>query len=139
MLLKSHDGAVFEEMMTADIKVDKDNKIIERTVNGYLYTERSLRLVHELAFYVSNHKGYDVLLDMRDTVTYPEMIDLMEIATTCSELRSDFNNKIAILIPNTLERIRFAQLFKSCMDAQGFRLKHFLNYEAAIDWLGEVT
>ncbi len=122
-------------MMALDIKIDDDNKIIHRTVVGGLYTERSLKLVRELAWSVSTHKSYNILMDMRETETKPEMLDLMQIASTCATLRSNFDNKIAFLIPNSEERVRFAQLFKSCMEAQGFRFKQFFDYDAAIEWL----
>ena len=134
--IKPGNGWEFKIYMP-EIKIDNNNKIIHRTVTGDLYTERSLKLVHELAFVVSNHKGYNVLLDMRETVTQPEMLDLMEIASTCTKLRSDFDSKIAILIPNTEERVKFAKLFKACMVAQGFDFTQFFKFENAMDWLSE--
>ena len=123
--------------MTADIKIDNERKIIQRTVTGDLYTERSLKLVREQAFSVSIHKDYNILMDMRETETKPEMLDLIQIASECAKLKSDFNNKIAFLIPNTEERVRFAQLFKSCMEAQGFEFKQFFDYDSAMDWLSD--
>ena len=123
--------------MTAEIRIEKDRKIIHRTVTGDLYTERSLELVRELAWSVSTYKGYNILMDMRETETRPEMLDLMQIASACAKLRSDFNSKIAFLIPNMEERVRFAQLFKSCMEAQGFRFRQFFDHESAIEWLSE--
>ena len=121
--------------MTTEISIDQEKKIIQRTVTGDLLTERSLKLVHELALHVSTHKDYNVLMDMRETETRPEMLDLMQIASACAKLKSDFESKIAFLIPNTAERVRFAQLFKSCMVAQGFEFEQFFDYEAAIKWL----
>ena len=123
--------------MTVDLKIDKDKKIIERAVSGGLSTVRSLKLVRELAIAVNTHKGYNVLMDMRGTETRPEMLDLMQIASECAKLRSDFDRKIAFLIPNTEERIRFAQLFKACMEAQGFEFRQFFKRAAAEKWLTE--
>lgn len=123
--------------MVMDIKIDNDNKIIEKIVAGDLYTEHSLKLVRELGMAVSSNKGYNVLMDMRETETKPEMLDLMQIASACARLGSDFDNKIAFLIPNTEERIRFAQLFKTCMEAQGFRFRQFFDRETAMEWLTE--
>jgi hypothetical protein len=118
-----------------DTKVDDTKKILERTVSGELYTERSLKLIQELALCVDTHKGYNVLMDMRETESKPEMLDLMQISSTCAKLRSDFNSKIAFLIPDNEERIRFAQLFKACMEAQGFRFRQFFERDAALEWL----
>jgi len=44
---------------------------------------------------------------------------------------------IAFLIPNAEERIKFARLFKACMEAQGFRFKQLFIRETATDWLTE--
>ena len=117
------------------IKIDPDKKIIERAVTGVLFTERSLSLIRELAIAVSTHKGYNVLMDMRETESKPEMLDLLRIASECAKLRSDFKHKIAFLIPNTEERIRFSQLFKACMETQGFAFRPFFDREAAVIWL----
>jgi hypothetical protein len=76
-------------------------------------------------------------MDMRETGTKPEMLDLMGIASACAKLRSDPDTKIAFLIPNTEERVRFAQLFKACMEAQGFRFRQFFDRDTAMKWLSE--
>lgn len=122
---------------TTTLEIDKDRKIIHRTVTGGLFTERSLELVRELAVALGKHRGYSVLMDMRETGTKPEMLDLMGIASTCAKLRSDADTKIAFLIPNTEERVRFAQLFKACMEAQGFQFRQFFERDAALEWLTE--
>jgi hypothetical protein len=122
-------------MIALDIKVDDEKKIIQRTVTGELFTERSLELVREIGMAVNTHKDYNVLMDMRETETKPEMLDLMQIASACTELGTGFESKIAFLIPNTEERGRFAQLFKACMEAQGFRFRQFLDRDSAVEWL----
>lgn len=125
--------------MTLGIKIDIDKKIIERAVSGALYTERSLKLVRELAIAVNTYKGYNVLMDMQETETEPEMLDLMQIASECAKLRPDVDCKIAFLIPDTEERVRFAQLFKACMEAQGFTFRQFFDRESAEAWLSRRT
>ncbi len=120
-----------------DIKINNDRKIIEKTETGDMFTERSLSWVKELAFAVQLNHGYNVLMDLRETTVKPEMLDLMQIASACTKLRSNFDSKIAFLIPNTEERVRFSQLFKSCMEAQGFRFRQFFDRETALEWLTE--
>ena len=121
--------------MAPDIKIYEDQKIIQRTVTGELHTKRSLRLVQELSVAIKLNKGYHILIDLRDTVTRPETLDLMEIATACSRYRHDFEGKIAFLIPDTDERNKAAKLFRTCMEAQGFVFKQFFDHEAALEWL----
>jgi hypothetical protein len=123
--------------MTTDITIDKDKKIIHRTETGEMYTARSLTWVRELALALKFHEGYNILMDLRETETQPEMLDLMAIASECAKLKSDFNNKIAFLIPNTEERVKFATLFKACMETQGFRFKQFFDHATAMAWLTE--
>ncbi len=59
----------------------------------------------------------------------------LTIAMECKQLRSDFNNKVAFLIPDTEERRRFAELFRACMEAQGFGFQQFFTPDAATAWL----
>ena len=125
--------------MTADIKIDEERKIIQKTVTGELTGDRSIKVVREIALSLNIHKGYSVLIDIRDTEPKHETMDLMTIAMECSTLGPDFNRKIAILNPDLEERVRFAQLFKACMEAQGFEFKQFLDYDPAIEWLSAET
>lgn len=126
-----------EAPVAAGLSVDHERKIITKTVTGELYTNRSLSLVRELALAVNTYRGFNVLMDLRGTVTNPEMLDLLAIASECKKLRSDFNSKIAFLIPDTEERRRFAQLFSACMEAQGFTFQQFTDQAAGINWLAE--
>jgi hypothetical protein len=121
--------------MSTGIQIDHSAKIIQQTVSGELHTERSLRLVREVAMTASLNRGYSVLMDLRDTTTGPAMLDLMAIASACAQLSHGFGSKIAFLIPDTPERLRFAQLFKSCMESKGFEFRQFFDHAAAMAWL----
>jgi hypothetical protein len=121
--------------MTPTLEIDEDRKIIQRTVTGNLFTERSLKLVRELATILNSHSGYNVLMDMRETKSKPERLDLMQIASACAKLSPGLDIKIAFLIPDTEERVRFAQLFKDCMESQGFQFRQFFERDAALEWL----
>ena len=121
--------------MTANIHIDQDRKIIRKTITGVLTGDRSIKAVREIALLLITHKGYRVLIDIRNTEPQHENMDLMAIATECAKLRSDFNGKIAVLNPDIEERVRFAELFKACMEAQGFAFKQFRDDDPAIEWL----
>ena len=121
--------------MSPNIIIYEDKRVIQRTVTGELSTARSLKLVQELAVAIKLNQGYNILIDLRDTVTRPETLDLMEIATACSRYGYDFKSKIAFLIPDTKERIRVAKLFRTCMEAQGFEFTQFFDYDIAMEWL----
>ncbi len=121
--------------MSPNIKIYEDQKVILRTVTGELVTARSLKLVKELAVAIKLNQGYNILIDLRETETRPETLDLMEIATACSRYRHGFKGKIAFLIPDTKERIRVAKLFRTCMEAQGFEFTQFFDFDLAMEWL----
>ena len=123
--------------MTTNFKIDKDKKIIQGTESNLLDTDQCIKLAQELSLAADHHKGYNILMDFRETVTGPEMHDLMAITSACSKLKNDFDNKIAFLIPNTEERVQYAKLFRACMEIQSFRLKHFFDQETAMKWLSE--
>lgn len=121
--------------MTNPVRIDNVNRIIQKTVTGELHTERSLRLVREASVAASLHKDYNILMDLRETVTGPAMLDLMAIASTCAELNFDADRKIAFLIPDAEDRVRFARLFRTCMETQGLNFKQFFDFDAAMRWL----
>lgn len=102
-----------------DIKIDKDNKIIEKTVTGQLTPERSMMVIYEIATVVNMHKDYGILIDIRDTDPITEMSDMMSLASEISKHGTGFTNKIAFLVPTTEERTRTIELWKTCMQAMG--------------------
>ena len=125
--------------MIAEIDIDNDNKIIQRTVTGELDTNRALELVQNVFLAAQLHHGYSILVDIKATTFEPEMDDLLDIAAECSKRRKDFNHKIAFLIPDTEQRRKTARYFKTCMDIRGFKFKQFFNYKAAKEWLSSST
>lgn len=117
----------------------KIGSCIQKTENGKLDRGRSLNLIHELSAAIQCHKNQSILVDLRGAEVQTDMLDLMTFAAECAKYGSDFDKKIAILIPNTAARIETARMFKSCMDIQGFRIRHFINDETAIKWLSDLT
>ena len=134
---EAREWLALETSPAPDTTFDHGRRLLRKTVTGELSTERSLQLVRETALGVSKFRGYNVLMDLRATATRPEMLDLMVIANECKKLRSDFNNKVAFLIPDTEERRRFAELFRACMEAQGFRFQQFFTQDTAMAWLAD--
>ena len=127
---------LLSEPMT-QIKVDKDQKIIHKKVSGVLYTGRSIELVRGLSMAAELYNGYDILMDIRETKTAPEMTDFMAIMSAWSRLAANFDNKIAIVTSKIEQHSRYAQIFKAFMKAQGFRIQQFFEREAAMEWLSE--
>ena len=116
---------------------NNDLKIIKRSVSGVLQTDRAIKLVRELSNQADLHRGNNILMDLRGTMIGLEMIDLMAITSSFSKQLSNFDCKIALLITNTEGRVKFAELFKSCMEVQGFKFNQFYDYSTAVEWLSK--
>jgi hypothetical protein len=124
-----------DEHMIAESMVYKVGGCIQKTETGELDCTRSIDLIHELSVAIKFHKDQHILVDLREANVQTDIEDLMAFAAECAKYKSDFDQKIAILIPNTEERIAAAKRFRSCMDVQGFLLKQFFDYDTAIEWL----
>lgn len=124
-----------DDHMVAASMVYKIGGCIQKTETGRLDRIRSLDLIHELSVAVYSHQDQNILVDLRDAEVQTDMRDLEAFAAACAKHKSVFEKKIAVLIPNTEERIETARRFKSCMDVQGFRLRQFFDYDTAIKWL----
>lgn len=121
--------------MTDMVKIDNDQKIIKRAVSGVLHTDRAIKMIRELSMATKMQKDYDILMDLRGSVTAPEMTDLMAIMSAWSRLANDFDNKIAVIFSKDEEHSRFTKTFKTCMKVQGFKFRQLSDYDTAIAWL----
>lgn len=123
--------------ITLDVKIDQDKKIIEKTVSGQLTTEGSMMVIYEIATIVNIYPDYSILIDIRDTDPITDMSDMMSLASEISKHGSGFRNKIAFVVPDTEDRARTIELWKTCMETQGFRYRRFFDRESAFEWLAE--
>ena len=121
--------------MATKSQIDNGQKIIRRAVSGVFYTDLAIKLVRELSSAAELQRDHHILIDLRESVTAPQMTDLMAIMSAWSRLADVFDNKIAVIFPNNQENSRFAQLLKSCMEAQGFKFQLLFDYDTAIEWL----
>lgn len=121
--------------MSDRIKLYHIRDFIRMTESGELDRDRSIKLVRELATSANFHKDHNIMLDLRETHGQASLSDLIEISTEFASYHKLFRNKIAVLIPNTEERLQLANRFKTCMDMQGFLFEQFTDFEAAIEWL----
>ena len=121
--------------MAGQIKTYKINDFVKYTETGKLDFERSASIIHELSIAADHHKEHDILLDFRETVADVDMSDVMKVAAEFGRYRNVFQNKIAVLIPNSEHRLEIAKQVRACMDLQGFQFNQFTDFEAAIEWL----
>ncbi len=123
--------------MADRIKIYRIGDFIRFTETGTLDVPRSVLIVHELSIAANHHQDHNILLDLRETDTDIDMMGVMDIAAEFGKYREVFQNKIAVLIPDSEQRIEFAKQVKACMDLQGFQFDQFFDFEAAMDWLAD--
>ena len=125
--------------MSCSLTLYKPSEFIRKTASGEMDLERSLNAVHKLAEAAGFHQDSHILIDVRDTVSTTTHMDQMKLALEFGNYRHLFHNKIALLIPPTSERIEKANLMQRCMEADGFEIKVFIQFEHAIEWFSEVA
>ena len=125
--------------MSCSLVLYKPSEFLRKTATGTLDLERSVQAVHDLAEAAGFHQDSHILIDVRETQSTISHIEQMKLAMEFGNYRHLFHNKIAILIPPTSDRIEKANLMKRCMEADGFEIKIFLDFEHAIEWFSDVT
>jgi len=125
--------------MSCSLILYKPSEFLRKTATGTLDLERSVQAVHDLAEAAGFHQDSHILIDVRETQSTISHIEQMKLAMEFGNYRHLFHNKIAILIPPTSDRIEKANLMKRCMEADGFEIKIFLDFEHAIEWFSDVT
>ena len=125
--------------MPIGIKVYQTKDFIRKTATGTIDRERSLAVVRELATTANYFKGHSILLDLRDTEVEADHADGLHVAAEFARQFKSFKNKIAVIIPDTVERMAKAEFMRTCMHLEGFQWEFFMAYEDAIDWLSDIT
>lgn len=126
--------------MMNNIKIYKINDFIRKPVSGEIDYNKSIELVHELAYAANFHSDHNILIDMRDTTLGRLNMDtLFQLTYEMVAYKSCFKNKIANLIPNDPERRKRAEQFKACLDLTGFQYEIFVDFEDAVEWLSDIS
>ena len=125
--------------MAIGIKVYQTKDFIRKTTTGVIDRARSLEVVRELATAANNFKAHNILLDLRDTEVAADRVDSLQVAAEFAHQFKSFQHKIALIIPDTAERMAKAEFMRACMHLEGFQWEFFMAYEDAIDWLSDIV
>jgi hypothetical protein len=125
--------------LSIGIKVYQTKDFIRKTAQGTIDLDRSLEVVRELATAANYFQGHSILMDLRGTEVDADRSDTLRLAAEFSNYFKSFQNKIALIVPDTAERMAHAEFMRSCMHLQGFQWEFFMAYEDAIDWLSDIT
>ena len=124
--------------MTICVKFYKDQEFIQKTEAGEIDCGNAINTIYELSAAAQSHKGYNILMDVRDTESrLSSMGDILELSSQFAKHKTAFQNKIAMLIPYIQERAEKAEKFKICMVLNDFKFDYFTDYDAAMDWLSK--
>ena len=124
--------------MPAGYKVYKSGDFIRKTAEGQLNLQKSLDLVKELVTASGFHRGHDLLVDLRQTEPLQNFADLLNVAIEFAKYKDAFHNKIAVIIPDTPDRIKRANFFMASLGEMKFSIDYFTDFEDAINWLSTI-
>ena len=119
--------------MATDIRLIHPSDFVRATTDGELDFETSKRALIEIASAASHLVDFEILLDTRKAESRMSVTDLWYLVGELSKLGEAFRRKTAVLCP--VEQFDNAAFFELCAQNQGFRIKAFTSFEAAIDWL----
>ena len=134
-MIKSLKGGL---AVSIGIKIYQTKDFVRKNTRGTIDLERSLKEVRQLAMATHYFKDHNMVLDLRETVVDGDRADILRVAAAFAHDFKSFRNKIAVIIPDTEERMAKAEFMQTCMHLQGFQWQFFLAYEDAIDWLSEI-
>jgi hypothetical protein len=126
--------------MPPELKIYKINDFIRMNKSGEMDIDQSIQTVRQLASASSFHPAHNILIDLRETTAlYAGMDDLFKICSEFTKLMPSFENKIASVVPDDLNRVATAKQFEACMTIKKYQYKFFTDFENAINWLSDVN
>jgi hypothetical protein len=124
--------------MSNGYKVYHINDFIRKTPKGELDIDKSMEIVMELAATAGYHDDHNLLVDLRQAEPLNNFVDILTVAAEFAKYEGVFKNKIAIVIPNTPDRLERAKFFMEALAEATFEIKYFTVYEEAIDWFSTI-
>ena len=125
--------------MTSKYTIYHIKDFIKKTPKGKLDIDKSLIIVREIAITAGFHHDHNLLVDLRQTEPLSNFGDILKIALEFAKYKSFFQNKIAVVIPNTPDRLERAKLFMEALGKVMFDIEYFTEFEEAIEWFSKIT
>lgn len=122
--------------MSTDIRIIRAHEFIQATPEGKLELAKSQALLMEIALASAPSKGYDVILDTRNTESHMDVADLWTLAAELHRYREAFSRRTAVLV--SPEQSDYAGFFAVCARERGFEVSAFTHLADAMEWLDRV-
>ena len=129
------------EKISMDVKfqINKERNIIKSVVTGTFERKELELFLSKLRDITTQHKGYKLLVDLRDTdldMQQMDMYRIMDIVTTLADIKEQLDGQIAHVIPNVANRVGHAEDIGSVASIRGLNYKVFTDMKQALKWLG---
>ena len=129
------------EKISMDVKfqINKERNIIKSVVTGTFERKELELFLSKLRDITTQHKGYKLLVDLRDTALDNKQMDMyriMDIVTTLVDIKDQLDGQIAHVIPNVANRLEHAEDIGSVASIRGINYKVFTDMQQALKWLG---
>ncbi len=121
--------------MPTNIRIIHAQEFIKATPEGQLNFEMAKQALLEIASASGPSFDNKIILDVRKAQSKLSIFNLWYLASELSKYRMAFSKKTAVLCP--LEGFDDAGFFALCAQNQGFNIRAFNSFEAAIEWLIE--
>jgi hypothetical protein len=123
--------------MELNIQLIKPGDFVKTTPTGELDLNSSKKILSGLASTSDLAKQQPMLIDLRNTTSILNTVDLFELGSGLLEYGGAFRRKTAVLTRNddSFERGSFFELVAR---NRGYNVKAFITFEDAIMWLAEV-
>lgn len=121
--------------MVTDVRIVRGRDCVRATPAGTLDLDGSKRVIAEVAAVGGGLGVFDVILDVRRTDLALTITDLWYLADHLARQPTLRGRRIAVL-PPAWDGER-ADTFAGLARARGMRVRAFVSFEAAIDWLVE--
>jgi hypothetical protein len=126
--------------MPSELKIYKVKNFLRKNESGVLSKERSTEIINEIAAAAMFHPDHNILLDFRETeVSGASMLEILKLAVELDKFKDILTNKIANVIPANKDRISIATKFEAAVAMKGIDYKFFTDFEAAIEWLSDIS
>jgi hypothetical protein len=121
--------------MSTNIRIIHARDFIKVTPDGQLNFEKSKNILIEIASAFDPNVDYEIILDVRKVQSNLSITNLYYLAAELGKLRQAFSRKTAVLCLS--EGFDYAGFFAICAQNRGFKVRPYISFEDAIEWLIE--
>jgi hypothetical protein len=125
--------------VTKDIRVAHVRSFVRSDLHGRVNLGVGREVFRALAAEAHSSGTPRILVDLRDTVAAMSAAEVVDLVRGLEGLGVTRNMHVALLLPESGDRIQRGVYVQALATGKGFRIRPFLNFEAAVDWLNQAS